>query len=134
MASNPEARGTVPPEAGRPDFGHSAATALSAKWSALQDAGDIVCRLAGLSPDARQPAVCDFPDMMKDAGDWRREIARRGVDDLVAIMEPGLSALMAVRARGADPAPAALALWHEFIAARTALLALAPPPGAGRDA
>jgi hypothetical protein len=44
-------------------------------------------------------------------------------------MEPGLAALLAVSARGGNPAAAALALWQEFDAARAALLLLAPPPG-----
>jgi hypothetical protein len=43
-------------------------------------------------------------------------------------MEPGLAALLAVHARGVNPAAAALALWQEFHAARAALLALTPPP------
>ena len=44
-------------------------------------------------------------------------------------MEPGLSALLAVHARGVNPAAPALTLWQEFVAARDALLALTPPPG-----
>jgi hypothetical protein len=45
-------------------------------------------------------------------------------------MEPGLAALLAVNARGADPRPAAEALWREFLAARAAVLALLPPAAA----
>ena len=60
---------------------------------------------------------------------WRRAMAEQGVDDLSAIMEPGLSALLAVRARGGDASAPAMTLWEEFLAARDALLALAPPQG-----
>lgn len=62
------------------------------------------------------------------AGGWRRQSAEQGIDDLAAIMEPGLAALLAVNARGVNPAVAAMALWQEFHAARATLLALAPPP------
>ena len=47
-------------------------------------------------------------------------------------MEPGLEALLTACARGADPRPAARALWNEFLRARDALVALAPPPGSHR--
>ena len=40
----------------------------------------------------------------------------------------GLAALLAVHARGINPATAALALWQEFCAARAALLPAPPPP------
>jgi len=42
-------------------------------------------------------------------------------------MEPGLAALIAVNARDADPQPAALTLWREFVAARAAIVGLLPP-------
>ena len=58
-------------------------------------------------------------------------MAEEGVDDIAAIMEPGLAALLAVHARGADAKPAALALWQEFMAARDALMILLPPQPAG---
>ena len=46
------------------------------------------------------------------------------------MMEPGIAALLGINARGADPRPAALALWREFTAARGAVLSLLPPSGA----
>ena len=42
---------------------------------------------------------------------------------------PGICALVAVNARGVDATNAARALWREFLAARTALLAFVPPSG-----
>lgn len=134
MATNPQPPGPALPGAGRAEFGQATANTMSMKWSALQDAGDLVCALAGLSPEPRKPDVRNFPAIMKDTGGWRARLAQDGVDDLAAIMEPGLAALLAVRARGADPAPAALALWHEFHRARAALLALVPPLGIRRRA
>lgn len=120
----------VLPGSGRPDFGQASASAMSMKWAALHDAAGVVAMLAGLAPEPMSPEVRNFPAVMRDAGGWRRNLAEQGVADLSAVMEPGIAALLAVQARGVNPAAAALALWQEFEAARTALLALVPPPGA----
>ncbi|HNN55264.1 hypothetical protein [Novosphingobium sp.] len=120
--------GGVLPSSGRPEFGQASASAMSMKWSALHDAAGVVAMLAGLAAETMRPEVRNFPAVMRDAGGWRRELAEQGIEDLHAIMEPGLAALLAVNARGISPAPAALALWQEFHASRAALLALAPPP------
>lgn len=118
------------PGAGRPQFGQGSASAMSMKWSALHDAADAVGAMAGIAPQPMKPDVRNFPALMRDTGGWRRELAEQGIEDLSAIMEPGVSALIAAHARGASPAAAAMALWSEFQAARDALLVLAPPKGA----
>ena len=118
------------PTSGRPEFGQASASATSMKWSALHDAVGVVGMLAGLAAAPMRPEIRNFPAVMRDAGGWRREQTEQGIDDLSAIMEPGLAALLAVYARGANPAVPALALWQEFHAARAALLALVPPPPA----
>lgn len=97
------------------------------RWATLSDAADLVAALAGLDPERASPEVRNFPALMREAEAWRRERVEQGVADLAAMMEPGIAALLAVNARGADPQPAALALWSEFAAARRALLALLPP-------
>lgn len=112
------------PGAGRPEFGQASASAMGMKWSALHDAAGVVAALAGLAAEPVRPEIRNFPALMRDSGGARRMIADQGVDDLAALMEPGLAALLAVHARGVNPAPAALALWQEFHAARNALLAL----------
>ena len=86
--------------------------------------------LAGLAPERPGIEIRNFPALIRDADPWRRERAEVGIADLAAVMEPGMAALLAVRARGADPRPAALALLNEFNAARLAVLALLPPTGA----
>jgi hypothetical protein len=115
------------PGAGRVEFGQASANAMSMKWSALHEAAGIVAGLAGLEVEAPKPAQRNFPAMMRDAGGWRLAVAEQGVDDLAAIMESGLAALLGLNARGANPLAAALALWQEFHAARAALLDLVPP-------
>jgi len=120
--------GGVLPGSGRPEFGQASASGMSMKWSALHEAATVIAALAGLAAESIRPEIRNFPAVMRDIGGWRRNLAEQGVEDLTAIMEPGLAALLAVHARGANSAPAALALWQEFHAARSALLELAPPP------
>jgi hypothetical protein len=114
--------------------GHSSGPALgqgeaSMKWAAVHDAIEIVAVLAGLEPERPSSEVRDFPALMHEAPGWRRELADRAIDDMAAVMEPGIAALLGVNARSADPRPAALALWCEFTAARAAVLALLPRAG-----
>ena len=118
------------PTSGRPEFGQASASAMSMQWSALHDAVSVVGMLAGLAAESMRPEIRNFPAVMRDAGGWRRDQTEQGIADLSAIMQPGLAALLAVHARGANAAVPALALWQEFHAARAALLALTPPPGA----
>jgi hypothetical protein len=103
--------------------------AVCMKWAALQEAGAVVCALAGEEPEKSSAEVRNFPAMIRDAEGWRRAFAEKGVEDLAALMEPGISALLAVNARGVDATHAARALWREFLAARAALLAVVPPSG-----
>ncbi|GGC28123.1 hypothetical protein GCM10011371_14550 [Novosphingobium marinum] len=118
------------PGSGRAQFGQGSASALSMRWSALHDAAQAVAALADIEPERMTAQVRNFPAVMRDAGGWRREAAEQGIDDISAMLEPGLAALLAVHARGADTGAPAMALWKEFLAARDALIALAPPKGA----
>jgi hypothetical protein len=122
-----EARGGMLPGSGRARFGQASASAMSMKWAALHDAATAVAALARVPAEPMRADLRNFPAAMRDAGGWRRELADQGIEDLAAFMEPGLAALLAVHARGADAAPAALALWEEFRAARDGLMALVPP-------
>jgi len=100
------------------------------RWAALADAANLVAWLAGLESDPVAREMHALPELIRSAEPWRRERAENGIADLVAIMEPGLAALIGVNARGVDPQPAALALWDEFAAAHAALLSLLPLEGA----
>jgi hypothetical protein len=118
--------------AGRASFGQASVSAMSMRWSALHDAAGAVALLAGQAVEVMTTAQRSFPVIMRDTGGWRRNLAEQGVDDLAAIMEPGLAALLAVRARGADCTPAAGALWREFVMARDHLMSLVPAEGSPR--
>lgn len=117
------------PDSPRPGLAPNPGSATSVKWAALADAANAVAVLAGLAPERPAAELRNFPALIRDAEPWRRERAENGIADLAAIMEPGMGALLAVNARGADARPAALALLNEFNAARAALLALLPPTG-----
>nr|WP_243415064.1 hypothetical protein [Altererythrobacter segetis] len=103
---------------------------MSVKWAALQDAAAVIAALAGIEAEPPTPELRNFPALIREAEPWRRELAERGIEDMTAVLEPGIAALLGVDARGASPRPAALALWGEFTEARAAVLALLPPSGA----
>ena len=111
----------------RPTSGQAACGAANLKWAALQDAANAVAALAGLDPARPAREIRNFPALIREAAPWRRELASRAIEDMAAVMEPGIAALLGVQARGADPCPAAKALWREFTEARAAVLALLPP-------
>jgi hypothetical protein len=104
-----------------------AAAATERKWKALHDAAAAVASLAGVADAATQTTPCDIRAALRDAPHWQRQVTSQGVDDLAAIMEPALSALIVVRAAHGDASAAANALWQEFVTARDELLALSQP-------
>ena len=104
------------------------------KWTAVHEAAAAVAELAGLAPEYRTPEIRNFPAIMRDTGGWRCRLAAQGVDDLAAILEPGLAALLTLQGSGACAAAAAQALWQEFHTARAGLLSLIPPLGIERQA
>ena len=126
--SSPGAAGGTLSGSGRAEFAQGAASAMAMKWSALHDAASVVATLAGLAPEPRKADVRNFPAQIRDTGGWRKTLAEQGIDDLSAVMEPGIAALLAAHARGVTPSTAALTLWHEFVRTRSALLELVAVP------
>lgn len=102
------------------------ANSTSLRWAALVEASKVVAMLAGLPADQPSKQVRNFPVLVRECPKWQRELAENGVADLAAVMEPGIAALLAINARGADPRHAARALWNEFVSARAAILSLLP--------
>lgn len=111
---------------GRASFGQASSSSMGMKWSALHDAAGIVATLAGIAPEPMRAELRNFPAVVRDAGGWQRDMAEQGVEDLTAIMETGITALLAVHARGIDSRAAAMSLWQEFLSSRGALLSLVP--------
>ncbi|WJY19669.1 hypothetical protein QQS45_05480 [Alteriqipengyuania flavescens] len=96
------------------------------RWGALLDAGAVLADLAGVAQERPDAAAKAFPLAMREAEGRRRAAMEGALSDIAAVMEPGMAALLAVLARGADARPAARALWSEFAASRDALLAMVP--------
>lgn len=117
-----------------PDIAHqhslethtSAEEAFAARWLAVHDAAAVVARLAGMSAGLPHVAVQSFPEAISQADPVRQSIAEQGLEDIFALMEPGLETLLTVYRRGNDPAAPAAALWLEFQRTRNSLLALTP--------
>lgn len=99
---------------------------FAARWVALHAAGQEIGSLAALAAEPFDERLANFPARIEARGGARLELARDGVADLDAILQPGLTALCTIHARGQDTTAPALALWREFHALRGALLDLAP--------
>ena len=112
------------PDEGEPPSGDPRSP-LALKWTALEAAAEVVASLADIRPNGRAETARTLAAGIERAGGWRLALARQSVDDIAAMMEPGIAALLAVHAQGGDARPPALALWQEFDRARQALLTLA---------
>ncbi len=98
--------------------------ALSMQWEAVHEAAAAVGHLAQLGREPMGEELRTFPFRAAEQGGWHYEMAARGIDDLAAVMQPGLRALLSLTAKGQDTTAAALTLWREFHTARSAILGL----------
>lgn len=98
--------------------------ALAAQWEAVHEAAAAVGHLAQLGRETLSEEVQALPLRAASLGGWQYELAARGVDDLAAVMQPGLRALLSLTAQGRDTTAAALTLWREFHTARAAIMGL----------
>ena len=107
--------------------GDERSSELAVRWRSLDEAGRVVATLAG---EAEPAPDGGFLARVEATHGERRRAAEQGVDDLAAMMEPGLAALLYVCENGGDARAPATALWREYRDARAALLALASPQDA----
>ncbi len=98
---------------------------LAAKWEDLHEQATQLAKLAEISPEPFVGALAAFPAQLGEASEWQRELAWQGIDDIDAMMRPGLAALATLTDRGAATTAPALALWREFYDARGAVMAIA---------
>ena len=117
---------TMLPPAGERDDRIREPAALSVQWDAVHEAAAAVGILAQLGDEAVDDTIRSLPERAVALGGMRLEMVVRGIDDLAAVMQPGLRALLAVTASGEDPTSAAITLWREFHHAREAILRLVP--------
>lgn len=97
---------------------------LASQWEAVHEAAAAVGHLAQLGREEPGDDVLSLPLRAAEAGGYAFEATARGIDDLAAVMQPGLRALLALTAQGKDTTAAALTLWREFHHARTAIMTL----------
>ncbi|MEO0418460.1 MAG: hypothetical protein AAF249_06335 [Pseudomonadota bacterium] len=103
----------------------SAALPLAARWRRLHQKAADVARMADLSPEPFGEALASFPERLTSVSTIERQLAEQGLEDIEAMLRPGLSALATLSEREASSTAPALALWREFYDARGAVLALA---------
>ena len=99
---------------------------IAARWEAVHEAAAAVGKLAQLGRESLTSEVASLPLRAAEKGGRHYEMVARGVDDLAAVMQPGLRALLSLTAGGQDTTAAALTLWREFHIARAAILKLVP--------
>ena len=117
---------TMLPPAGKQDLRINEPAALSVQWDAVHEAAAAVAILAQLGEEMVDTEILGLPERAVAIGGAKLEMVVRGIDDLAAVMQPGLRALLSLTAQGRDTTIAALTLWREFHSAREAILALAP--------
>lgn len=107
--------------------GAPAPAALVAQWEALHASAATLGKLAQIAPETSAPP---FDRLVETALPWQLTLAAQGLDDIAAMLAPGLAALGTLTARGQETAAPALALWREFHAARGGVLATLHAPTA----
>ncbi|MCK0129666.1 hypothetical protein [Erythrobacter sp. F6033] len=96
--------------------------ALAQKWDDLHSRAAEVAALAQLAPEKSDQDADRFATALGQSAEWQRELAWQGIEDIDAMMQPGLRALKVITARGMDANAPALALWREFHMAREGVL------------
>ncbi len=98
--------------------------AFAAQWKRLHDQAAELSQMAGMAQEAALEMITNFPDDLALAGPDQRALVWQGIEDIDAMMQPGLTALRIVASRGQNASAPAMALWREFHRSRTALLTL----------
>lgn len=117
---------TILPSAPEPGATKREPAALAAQWDAVHEAAAAVGVLAQLGEEEVNEEIRGLPDRAAALGGARLDLVAHGIDDLSAVLQPGLRALLALTAQGQDTTSAALTLWREFHTARSAIIAIAP--------
>ena len=95
---------------------------LARKWVVVHEAAGAIAALAGEA--AITPDEAGFAEAVAQLAPGRRRLVDEGLADMIAVLEPGLIALLSIQKRGADASSGARALWREFVSARSAILSL----------
>ncbi len=99
-------------------------------WKVIHDTAHEVAKLGQLGSERLDNRVIGFVDQAKAAPAFRQSLIWRAMEDIAAMLAPGLVALQQIEAEGRDPTAAAVSLWREFHRARAGVLDLATPKDA----
>ncbi len=97
---------------------------MAKRWDDLHARAGELAELAAIS---HKPFNSDLPRFAEDlatASDRQRRLAGQAIEDIGAIMKPGLTALRTIAVRDQDTTAPAIALWREFQSARESVLAI----------
>lgn len=95
---------------------------FSGTWKRIHDTAHEIARLGQLGSERLDIRVIGFIDQAKAAPEFRQALIWRAVEDIAAMLAPGLAALQQIEAEGRDPTAAAVTLWREFYRARCNVL------------
>lgn len=101
--------------------------ATARQWAQLQMQAQSLAQLAGLAPERDQVGATAFSELLERAARRQCDLAREALEDIDAMIEPGIAALNTISGRGQDTVAPALALWREYHAARSDLLEMLAP-------
>ncbi len=119
---------TLPPEPTLPRVQpglpcKAAPEVIEAEWHALHHQAQELAKLARIAAEPAQIAASPGP-LLANARPWQLTLLTQGIEDVAAMLGSGMAALATLADRGQDTGAPALALWREFHAARSALLAV----------
>ncbi len=120
------AQATMLPPASPAHNGRPTVEELANRWGAVHEAATAVAGLAQLGREEASAEIASLPIRSAQQDGRAYELVANGIDDLAAVMQPGLRALLSLTASGKDTTAAAMTLWREFHVARAAILALVP--------
>ena len=95
---------------------------LLLRWEELHDQAARLADFAGVTRSVAAIGRAQFVALLKAAPSRERQLVWQGVEDIDAMLQPGLIALGTLRRRKQDTTIPAAALWQEFIAARDGVL------------
>ena len=99
---------------------------LANRWDAVHEAAAAVAGLAQLAREEPGAEIASLPLRAAQQESQTFALVADAIDDLAAVMQPGLRALLALTAGGKDTTAAAMTLWREFHMARAAIMRLVP--------
>lgn len=100
------------------------AASIRQLWTQLHHEADELAAFADLAMSGKGSGPVELPAALAEASGWQRNLAWQSLEDIAAMMQPGMAALRTIAARGNDTTAPAMALWREFHSAREALLAM----------